>query len=203
MNIKAEGYKTKYQFKQKILKATESIINDYTTKHSKSMATRFDFHYPLDYQHDTSSNENISSCMAKIVKKYKRYGLDPSFIWAREQRYSEHPHYHCLIFLNGNKTNNPHHIFVNAEKIWSLTIGADASGLVHHCTHGRNGVRHDNGIMLDRTKQNYQNKLDDVFRQASYIAKDKFKGLPNDGIRDFGMTRINQSVKKGDNHVEP
>ncbi|MDR1509807.1 MAG: inovirus Gp2 family protein, partial [Synergistaceae bacterium] len=130
MNKKADDYKDKYQYKQKILKATEDIINDYTTRHSKTMATRFDFHYPVDYQHDTSTNKNISFCMAKLVKKYKRYGLDPSFIWTREQRYSENPHYHCMMLLNGSKTKNPYHIFKNAEKLWSLTIDSDASGLV-------------------------------------------------------------------------
>jgi hypothetical protein len=190
MNANSMDYKTRYRYKQKILKATEELIKDYTDKHSKALVTRFDLHYPQNYTDDTKSNKDISTCMAKLIKKYKRYGFDPSFIWAREQRKDEHPHFHSLLLLNGSKTKNPYHVFKNAEKLWSSTIGANANGLVHYCMRGRNGQKHENGIMLDRSKSNYDKRVHEAMRQASYIAKDRNKGKPNDGFRDFGMSRL-------------
>lgn len=178
-----------YAYEDSILSALGKLLNFYTEQHGKVLAVRFDLHYPL--QNDlTVINQDISRCMAKIVQKYKRQGLDPYYIWAREQENSHNPHYHCLILLNGNRVKSYAHVFQTAETLWGNTLGVPAAGLVHHCTQGKNGISHENGIMLRRCDNNYQERCSEVLRQTSYLAKTDGKAGYNDGLRDFGMSRI-------------
>ena len=69
------------------------IFEYYTQKHSKVMVVRFDIRYPTSYPEE-GDNSDVSGCLAYVIKKYKRQGLDPCYIWDREQHRSIHPHYH-------------------------------------------------------------------------------------------------------------
>lgn len=163
-------------------------------KHGKVLAVRFDVHYPQDYN-ASGDNKHISRMIAKMVQHYDRQGLDPHYAWAREQESSSNPHYHCILFLNGNKIRSFSHVFSNAKKYWSSTIQADVDGCIHHCTRGKDGVEHENGILIRRDSDDYQGKFNMVHHQGSYLSKTAGKGNPKDGIRDVGVSRIPELKK--------
>ena len=69
-------------------------------------------------------------------------------------------------------------------------LNVDKKGLIHYCDKDSDGNRQANGIILRSDDPNYEDKIDTVVRQAMYLAKDHTKGIYNDGVRDFGMTRL-------------
>ena len=66
----------------------------------------------------------------------------------------------------------------------------NSKGLIHYCDRDPDGNRQANGIILRSDDPYYEDKIDTVVRQAMYMAKVHTKGIYNDGVRDFGMTRI-------------
>lgn len=74
--------------------------------------------------------------------------------------------------------------------MWGRILNVDSKGLIHYCDRDPDGNRQANGIILRSDDPNYESKIDTVVRQAMYLAKDHTKGIYNDGVRDFGMTRL-------------
>ena len=165
------------------------LIKYYIMKHSKIIIVRFDIRYPASYAED-GNNRDISACLAYVVKKYKRWGLDPCYIWVREQHLSKHPHFHCALLLDGQKVRAYVHVFRNVEEAWGRTLGCPVSGCINHCTSG--GSPDYNGKMLrrDAGHEVYMDRLHDVLRQLSYLAKNYTKELECDGQRNFGCTQL-------------
>lgn len=165
------------------------IIDYYTEKHSKTLVVRFDVHYPRSYT-GHSLNRDISTCIAYVIKKYKRQGLDPCYIWVREQHLSVHPHYHCALLLNGHKVRSYDHVFHTAEAAWERALGCSVTGCIDHCTVA--GSRDYNGKMLrrDAGEETYRDRYRDILRQLSYLAKSYTKELGHDGQRNFGCTQL-------------
>lgn len=174
-------------------KLTE-LLDHMTDKHSKVLPVRFDLEYPEDMT-APQSNRDISRCMAKICQKYSRQGLDPHYFWTREQNDSHNPHYHCILLLNGNKVRSFHHVYETSASLWGSTIGSEQKGLVHHCTTYKdedgNERFGDNGTLLCRTDPDFKEKFQKVHHHHSYLAKENTKAAPKDGLRDFGMSQIN------------
>jgi len=183
-----------YKYNKKILKSTNFLINHYTNKHCKTLVVRCDIRYPSDYDKNTDTNDDISRCMRKVRQKYHRQQLDPHFIWVRESEASSHPHFHVAMFFDGNKVRSYNHVFKTVEEMFKNTIEVDSQGLVNDCMTSKNGKQHENGILLDRNKDNYPERLRQVHNQLSYLAKQHGKGEYADGMRDFGMSRIPKTI---------
>jgi len=158
------------------------------SKHSKVLSVRFDVRYPQDYP-ASGDNKDISKMISKMNQAYKRMGYDPDYMWVREKMRSDNPHYHCVLFLNGSKTRKFNHVFKTAESLWGSTIGADVAGCIDHCTGNDK-----NGLLIvskrDGSTDSHHDNFDAVHLQNSYLAKENGKGLPKDGLRNFGMSRI-------------
>ena len=165
------------------------IFEYYTQKHSKVMVVRFDIRYPTSYPEE-GDNSDVSGCLAYVIKKYKRQGLDPCYIWVREQHRSIHPHYHCALFLDGQKVRSYDHVFRNVEAAWGRTLGCSVTGCIDHCTVA--GSRDYNGKMLrrDAGEEAYRDRYRDILRQLSYLAKSYTMELGSDGQRNFGCSQI-------------
>lgn len=174
---------TNETIQQKLTQLQEHMCN----KHCKVLAIRFDITYPENYQ-SPNNNDDISKTMAKVAQEFRRKGYDPSYMWVREQHTSHNPHYHCAMFLNGSKTRHYHQVFASVERLWASTIKEDASGCIDHC------MRKENGMLIvtkrDGSKDNYHDNFDEVHYQFSYLAKSAGKAPDNDGLRNFGMSRI-------------
>ncbi len=181
-----------------ILAKTKGLLEHMARKHGKVLPVRFDVRYP-ECLIAPGDNKDISRMMTKLRQKYSRKGLDPHFIWVRENKKSDNQHYHCTLLLNGNKTQRFKHVFANAERLWGSTIGSSEPGLIHHCTGKQKDAPHRNGIMIVRAASDFEKKYQDVHHQISYLAKASGKGSPKDGLRDFGMSRIPNIKKEQDN----
>jgi|APHig6443717817_1056837.scaffolds.fasta_scaffold19373_2 hypothetical protein len=186
-NIVSE-LKSKYNYNDLIFDRLIFLLNHYIHKHGKTLVVRFDLRYPAKYF--SMESNHICPFVAKLVQKYKRLSLDPYYMWTREQNIGEHPHYHCLILLNGNKVRSFHHVFENARNLWGSTIGDPTPGLVHHCTADCQSQNFTNGIMIVRSSVDFHNAYNQVVIQASYIAKAAYKRSHGDPWRNFGMSEL-------------
>jgi hypothetical protein len=128
--------------------------------------------------------------MAKLVQKYRRQRLDPFYMWTREIQTSLHPHYHCVLLLNGNLVKSFSHVFENAKMFWGNTIGDGTPGLIDHCIQNPWIPGYQNGIMLIRCSPDAQMTYDKVVVQLSYLAKMAGKREPGDPWRNFGMSEL-------------
>lgn len=169
--------------------AIDALLEDYLNRHSKTLVVRFDIHYPENYPM-VSGNKEISACIAYVVKKYKRQGLDPSYIWVREQHRSIHPHYHCALFLNGQKVKGYRHVFQNVEGAWGRTLGCSISGCINYCLSDDDSDYNGKMIRRDAGPVIFDIRRNEVRHQLSYLAKAHTKELSYDGLRNFGCSNI-------------
>lgn len=95
-----------------------------------------------------------------------------------------------MLLLDGNKTRRYYPYIEAAEEMWGRILNVNPNGLIHYCNRSPEGNRQANGIILRSDDPNYEDKIEAVVRQAMYLAKDHTKGIYNDGVRDFGMTRL-------------
>ena len=178
-----------YEVIENIDRKIHALLKQYVRDHSKSLIVRFDVHYPASYPWP-ASNEHISSCMAYVVKKYTRHGLDPHYIWVREQLRSSHPHYHCALLLNGQKTRSYRHVFHNVEAAWARTLGCPVPGCINRCLKDDDPDYNGKIIRRDAGQTACEVRFHEVLRQLSYLAKAYTKTLDYDGQRNFGCTRL-------------
>lgn len=163
-----------------------SIMHTYLAQHSKVFIVRADIRYPQDYPL-VPDNFHIQRCMAKTIQYFRRNGYNPMYIWVREQKTAFHPHYHCLFFLNGHKTRSAGMVFDTLSRFWASTIGSNAPGLIHYCEQVVENSSFPYGQLILRSRGIPEN----VYGMMDYLAKDDGKGEPNDGLRNFGMSRLN------------
>ncbi|CAK7067272.1 MAG: hypothetical protein DELT_01700 [Desulfovibrio sp.] len=183
-----------YPVDKRIAKRVCQLLDHVCEKHNKILPVRFDVRYPSSYE-ATGDNEDISKMMAKFIQHYTRLNIDAHYFWVREQKSSPNPHYHCAVFLDGNKTLNKGHVFYNAEKYWNSTINSESDGLIDKCTKSKNGTPHANGIPLIRSSDSYAANREQVEGQMRYPCKQDGKGEAKDGLRNFGMSRLSKSEK--------
>jgi len=164
---------------QEILQSINKLLTTMTNKHNKVLFVRFDITYPQEglYPND---NKLLSRFIEALKVHCKRKNLDPHYLWVREQASSDHPHYHVILLLNGNKTQNPRGIFNKASELWGNCLDVDASGLVHYGTY----------LMIKRNTPEFNQTFQDCFSHASYLAKAYSKGSAPQGVREMGMSNI-------------
>ena len=177
-------------YRDSISQKISELLEEYTKTFSKTMVVRFDVTYPKNFM-AVEDNSDMSTLMKLLIQQCSRNGVSPAYFWVREQSIrSDNQHYHCMLLLDGNKTCRYYPYIELAEEIWGRILGVNPKGLIHYCDRDPDGNRQANGIILRSDDPCYEDKIDTVVRQAMYLAKDHTKGIYNDGIRDFGMTRI-------------
>ena len=131
-------------------------------RHCKVFVMRIDIHLPKEMFQGF-----IMAFNHRFIEKEKNAGYDPLYIMVREKSSEKNTHYHMVLFLDGNKTNNPYQHFQNARIVLRNTCGD--YGCINECNDG-----HRNGIMIERNTATY-NDLFEVLIQFSYLAKIKTK----------------------------
>jgi len=176
-----------------ILDKIKANFDNMTDSHAKVFFLRYDVRFPAD-NCDHPDNKTFRDFNANLLKNLSRQGLDPHSVWVREQSKEKHQHYHGILLLDGNKTQSIHNHIAKAEQLWAsaLDLPADqVKGLVDDCTHGRDGAYQKNGIMIRKDAPDYQEKIEQCFQWASYLAKINTKDNNPPGVRTFGSSRIN------------
>lgn len=168
-----------------ILQNIDEHIKDALKRHGKVFAIRFDIYFP-----EEESNKTFSRFQAEFMRKERRAGYDPSYVAVREiGEQSCHPHYHELLLVNGNTTRSIYKHIENANAAMNLTLGLnhkEPTGFIHNSI-DKNGILR-NGITICRMDSSKADE-NEVYRQASYLAKDWQKGTP-EGMRELFCSNL-------------
>ena len=151
-----------YEMDERIQNIYYNLLLMSLQRHCKVFVMRMDIHLP---QH--LSQFYIMDLNHRFIEKEKNAGYDPLYISVREFSSEKKTHYHMVLFLNGNKTNNTYQHFENARTVLRNICGD--YGCINECNEG-----HRNGILLDRILTTYHD-LCEVLCQISYIAKKEQK----------------------------
>lgn len=160
------------------------LLDGYINIHNKAFIAFFNITFPQEYKMD-ATYPYASRFSQKLRQYFQRNGYAPVYLKAREQNISIHPHYHYAIMLDGNKIQHPYLVTTKAQQLWASTLGLDsAEGLVHYET----------SVMLRRYAEYFPEALKIVLDKMDYLAKKEGKGPKNDGIRNFGCSRIPKTI---------
>ena len=151
-----------YEMDERIQNIYYNLLLMSMQRHCKVFVMRIDIHLP---QH--MSQFYIMDFNHRFIEKEKNAGYDPLYVSVREFSSEKKTHYHMVLFLDGNKTNNTYQHFQNARTVLRNICGD--YGCINECNEG-----HRNGILLDRFQTAYHD-LCEVLCQISYIAKKEQK----------------------------
>lgn len=177
-----------------ILKKQKELMEFALANHSKVMQIRFDLHYPSEGS-ILSSPEHISDFSYNLSRRLKRmviatHRVDPLYLWVREIHDSSFPHYHFLIWINANAIKNRFTVFDIANKLWKNILKTNEDGFVHYCLNKKRKPEYDNGIIIDRNKEDFFIKRDIAFRSGSYLAKTFSKDALEKHAWRYGYSRL-------------
>lgn len=169
-----------------ILDGIDKQLTEARTTHNKVYCMRVDLIIPTVTPED--DNNTFSQINSSFIKQEKRAGYDPRYVAVRETTENQNVHYHMFLILNGSKTQDIGKHIQNLNTAVNTHYHQpkeERSGLVNDCTKDRYGNSQTNGIMIRRGADDEEQKVNDVFRQASYLAKDKQKGQLTKGTREL------------------
>ena len=177
-----------------ILKKQKELMEFAIANHSKVMQVRFDLHYPSD-GFILPSSDDISVFSYNLSRRLKRmviatHRVDPLYLWVREIHDSSFSHYHFLLWINANAIKNKFTVFDMVNKIWKNTLKTNEEGLVHYCLNKKRDPEYDNGITLDRNKEDFSMKRDVAFRSGSYLSKTFSKDALDKYAWRYGYSRL-------------
>lgn len=195
-----------YDCYEMILQKIHERLTWMTNKHCRVLFIRFDLRFPRD--HKTHGNNDEISRFFKIMKDNARNsGCEFHFVWVREQKDSDTPHYHCVVLLNGSRVQNYRAFLGEVQRVWGMVLRCfDSTGLVWTCEQDYNGNQVKNGIMIERPKQNvhgesfleqnnlYNEALRACFYWSSYLAKTSQKDNTPFGVRRFNASQLRHSL---------
>ena len=158
-------------------------------KHSQVFVGHLEFRFPPETE-TQNDNRHISNAIRKCRMKLKREGIDAQLVWAREQRNSDQPHYHCYPICDGNEVQSTVRIAKFFNDIWAREIGCSpASNYVRYCL-PQGQVENGTGIRIRRNAPDAEEQMNDISHWMSYAAKVREKERAPEGCRMFGFTQI-------------
>ena len=173
-----------------VLDKHHAHLDDMNNKHSKVMQTRFDLRYPADNS-VTPSKQHLQDFSYNLQRKLNRekhaggHKVDPRLIVVTEQHHSENPHVHGVLLVNANAKQKYLPLIEEIDCIWKQALRTDAQGLVDYCN--RSGA---NGIIMDRNKEDFEDKKNQCSHQGSYLAKERGKENKVKGSWGVRATRL-------------
>lgn len=184
-----------YEYYVPMLELLEKLIQQALQKHCKVFGCQFGLNFRKD-SCPPEDNSAIVKLFDSLTGTLEYRGLDPLYFWCREvnpDAPGRHQHYHCLLLLNGSKTQHAQRHLEAAERIWASALGLspeEAKGLVDYCQHDAQGNPRKNGFMMRRDDPNRDEVVQEFFRVASYLAKTYSKGNAGHRVRSFGSSRV-------------
>jgi len=151
--------------------------------HKRVLVYRFDLHvnyYETDNQRLTKF---INHLKLWLLRNYDIKNV--GHLWAREKETSKKQHYHCALYLDGNKIQHPKKLTPAMKQMWSA--------------HGHMSVTENPYYYIEQ--DNILTKRLDAIERLSYLAKVRGKGYRNPQAKDYGASRI--KIKLISNKTQP
>ena len=160
---------------------------DFMLNWARTFVVRLDVRLPDGYPHN-GFNDEISELTRRMKEYYKNHGIRCHYVWVREIKASDLPHYHIVMMIDGHKINSGWNVLARAQNTWNRIVGINRDGLVHLST----ADKRDGGIMLERSHQQFLEMYNDTLRWLEYMAKMDGKGLAPKSVRDYQGSQLRE-----------
>nr|WP_321259068.1 inovirus-type Gp2 protein [uncultured Pseudodesulfovibrio sp.] len=201
-NLPINNGNGQYDCYEMILQKIHERLTWMTNKHCRVLFIRFDLRFPRDHM-SNGGNDEISHFFKIMKDNARNAGCEFHFVWVREQKDSDTPHYHCVVLLNGSRVQNYRRFLGEVQRVWGIVLSCfDSTGLVWACEQDYHGNQVKNGTMIERPRQDvhgddflkqsqlYNDALRDCFYWSSYLAKTSQKDRTPHGIRRFNASQL-------------
>ena len=153
-----------------ILKPLIDSLELMLAKYCRVHILRFDLHL-IEF---TSDNRIMSTLQRRLFRRIRtKYKVrDIGFIWVREKEIAKAQHYHCAIYLDGNKIRHPGLIQHWIKEIWSQLEGSSNHWAGYH-----------------NINRGDMEAIQNAIYHISYLAKTRGKGYRPTQTKDYGWAR--------------
>ena len=93
------------------------------------------------------------------------------YVWVKERNRSVNPHFHLVIFRNGQQYCSGYAVWQKAIEVWGKLLKCDAEGLIHAAIPTINNAYCNYGVVIDRNAVDFQKVYSSVHYWLSYMAK--------------------------------
>ena len=186
-----------YEYRWDIMQRIQSCFQTSIRDHCKTYVVRLDVRFPQGSKHD-GKNSTVSELLRRLKAYYAYHRIDCRYVWAREQKHSDVPHYHLLLLLDGSRIENGWGVWSVAARTWSGLLDTNCDACIHLCTPDQGG----NGLMIRRPSSRsegeklvleteaFNRAYKAAYYWASYLAKTYTKGEAPLNVREFGSSRF-------------
>lgn len=160
-----------------ILHALHDQMRSMLSHHCRLLVVGFDLHL----HDDTPDNLVMTRFMDKLKKRIRqRYKSatamrEIGYLWVREQKTSETPHYHVAVFLDAKHVKRAQPIHALIDSIWEKWNNPHP----HHAHHRTFIIHRDDEETFGK-----------AFHALSYFAKQASKGKRPPATNDFSASRL-------------
>lgn len=176
----------------KILNIVKDRMVDSFNNSSQVLVVRMVLRLP----HEAQAYDN--ECIQYFIEEYRRVLGSKliHYVWAREQNSSHNPHWHLILYFNGNRMRyfgSMHQV----NRIWGIALGYScqyfhsSNGLIHICGAGINGIQIPRGILAHR---NNYTLINEILKLCSYICKVNSKGNAPKNVNEYGSSQLSISA---------
>ncbi|WP_417794477.1 YagK/YfjJ domain-containing protein [Terasakiella pusilla] len=177
-----------------------TLLANMVASNRRVQVIRVDLRFPKEFEHN-GLNQEISQFHKNLCQRYRDQGINVGYHTVREQATSHNPHYHTMIFLNGDKVRSAYGVKKVCGEIWNKTVGFEGDGLVHHCAHKpehsipalemiNRPSRKATGEELKRQKENFDKSCEIAHKHAEYLNKSYSKGKAPHRVREVFTSQI-------------
>lgn len=140
--------------------------------HKRILVYRFDLH--INYYED--DNHRLTKFFNRLkLWLFRNYKIKKvGHIWVREKEKSKQQHYHCALYLDGNKIQHPNKLTRAIKEMWSAN--------------GHMPVVKNSFYYID--KDNISTQRPEAIKRLSYCAKVRGKGYRDPQAKDYGLSRL-------------
>lgn len=188
------GDYSEYQYNQRHLANNLELMENMTQRHNKVYSFRMDLRMGENVKLDKSPKQVACNFMSAFSKKLTRQKIDSEYIMKMEKEKNESDgseHFHAQIFVDGNRVKSHAKLVTEGEKLLATQLGLpkDNNGLIDYKNQGQGKKSESkepsqkkqmqNGIMIRRNSDKFEEQFDKCFKQASYLCKRK----PSDKVK--------------------
>ena len=151
-----------------ILKSILEVLYTAKEQWKRVLVIRFDLHHKgLFFEDNKHISEFFRNLLRKLTRAYKTKALR---VWAREVgKKNEGQHYHCALFLDGNKVRTSHKVIDMVKATWQYTTPT-----IPHPYH-----------FIDNPEV-----MNEAVYRLSYLAKVATKGKRKSTVHDYGRSQL-------------
>ena len=164
-----------------IMRKAIEQLNIAQEKWSRVLVIRFDLHQA----HYRKDNTKVSNFIDNFKRRLQRqYGFnDIGYLWVREHERAKAQHYHCVIYLDGNKIRHSSKVLRIVKATWEGEGRRRIEG--NHVPVIKNPFYF---VDNDTTKQ-------EAVWRISYLCKERGKGYHGNYVNDYSTSRMTKLVR--------